>query len=52
MIEMELTHLIEVHPDRGELPIACVKAICFVESSFDECAHKYEPRYKYLVGKD
>jgi hypothetical protein len=46
MTEQELTHLIDLHPDRGELPIACVKAVCYVESAFDEYAYRYEPGYR------
>jgi len=50
MLEPLLNQLIELHPDRGIAPACCVKAICFVESSFDEFALRYEPGYKWLVG--
>lgn len=50
MIEPALTHLIEQHPDRGDVPVACVKAICMVESGFDEWAYRHEPGYRWLVG--
>ena len=52
MQELTLNQLIDTHPDRGSVPIACVKAICFVESSFDEFAIRYEPGYKWLIGTD
>jgi len=52
MTEPDLTELIRTHPDRAELPLACVKAVCFAESSFNEWAYRYEPRYKWLVGAD
>lgn len=50
MNELDLTDLITQHPDRGELPIGLVKAICKQESRFDEDAYRYEPNYRYLVG--
>lgn len=50
MNELDLTHLITHHQDRGELPVGLVKAICRQESAFDEDAYRYEPQYKYLVG--
>lgn len=50
MNELDLTHLIMHHPDRGELPVGLVKAICKQESGFDEDAYRYEPNYRYLVG--
>ena len=50
MLEPDLTHLIALHPDVGELPIACVKAVCLVESSLNQWAYRYEPQYKYVVG--
>lgn len=50
MNELDLTHLITHHPDRGELPVGLVKAICKQESGFDEDAYRYEPFYKYFVG--
>lgn len=50
MQELTLNQLIDTHPDRGAVPIGCVKAICFVESAFDEFALRYEPSYKWLVG--
>ncbi len=50
MLELDLTHLITHHTDRGELPIGLVKAICKQESGYDEDAYRYEPQYKYLVG--
>lgn len=50
MLEPDLTHLISLHPDRGELPIACVKAVCLQESAFNEWAVRYEPSFKWLVG--
>ena len=50
MNDPELTHLIQHHPDRGDLEVACVKAFCMAESSFNEWAYKYEPQYRYLFG--
>lgn len=50
MKEAELTELITSHPDRGDLPVALVKAICMKESSFREWAHKPEDHYRWLVG--
>ncbi len=50
MNESTLTRLIEAHPDRGYLEVACVKAFCMKESSFNEWAYKYEPGYRYLFG--
>jgi hypothetical protein len=35
-----------------QLPWALVTAICLVESSGDEWAMRYEPRYKWLVGTE
>jgi len=52
MLEATLNQLIDTHPDRGSVPICCVKALCFVESNFDEFALRYEPSYKWLVGSD
>ena len=50
MRESDLTQLIEMHTDRAELPVACVKAVCFTESGFVEWAYRFEPRYRWLVG--
>ena len=54
MNEPELTHLIEQHPDRGDMPVACIKAICRVESgpNFDEWAYRYEPGSHWRFGDD
>lgn len=49
MTEVDLTHMIETHPDRGILEVACVKAFCMKESSFREWAHKPEEHYQWLV---
>jgi len=46
----ELRGMIEKHPDRGSLPVACVLAFCQAESSFRPYAIKWEPQYKWLVG--
>lgn len=46
----ELANLIEKHPDRAELPVACVLAVCQVESALDEWAYRYEPHFRWLVG--
>lgn len=50
MTRAEVAQLVQDHPDRGELPVACVVAICKVESDFNEWAYRYEPGFKYLVG--
>lgn len=50
MQEDALTALLTSHPDRGEIPIACAKAVCMAESSFDQYAYRYEQRYRWLVG--
>jgi Transglycosylase SLT domain len=52
MLEATLTQLIDAHPDRGDMPIACVKAVCMVESSFNEWAHRYEPTWKWFIGTE
>lgn len=46
----DLTKLIESHPDRGSIPVACVLAFCMKESSFREYAIKYEDHYRWLFG--
>ena len=48
MEQAELKQLIDIHPDRGELPIPCVLAVCYVESSFNEWACRYEPGYRWI----
>lgn len=50
MTQSDLAQLIETHPDRGDLPVACVLAVCQVESGYNEWAFRYEPGFKYLVG--
>ena len=50
MTDVELTDLIERHPARGHISVACVKAFCMAESSCNPWAYRYEPFYKYLVG--
>ena len=50
MTEPELRQLIELHPDRGTLPVACVLAVCQAESSLNEWAYRFEPHFKWLVG--
>lgn len=48
--ESELIQLISQHPERGDLPVALVRAFCLVESSNNPWAFRYEPTYKWLVG--
>jgi soluble lytic murein transglycosylase-like protein len=45
-----LREMIESHPDRGELPVELVLAICAVESSCQAGAYRPEPNYRWLVG--
>jgi soluble lytic murein transglycosylase-like protein len=45
-----LTLLIESHPDRGSLPVACVLAICTVESNGNPWAYRHEPGYRWITG--
>lgn len=52
MRESELIRLIRQHPDRGEVPVDCVKAVCFVESGFNEWAYRYESHYKWFMGSE
>lgn len=51
MREAELNQMIDLHPDRGGLPVEAVKAVCMVESAWNEWAYRYEPQYKWLVGE-
>lgn len=51
MDRIQLQAVITQHPDRGNLPVECVLAICMVESSCRPWAYRYEPAYKYLVGE-
>lgn len=47
----ELRIMIEQHPDRGDLPVELVMAICMKESScFEGHFYKHEKGYKWLVG--
>lgn len=50
MNTLGITYMILHHPDRGNLPVECVRAFCLIESSDNEWAYRYEPHYKYLVG--
>lgn len=50
MTPADLAQLIETHPDRGELPVACVLAVCQIESGYNPWAYRYEPGFRYLVG--
>ena len=50
MQEPQLTNLLATAVVPFSLPLGLVKAICCVESSFNEYAFRYEPGYKWLVG--
>lgn len=50
MNDLDLRHIVLYHPDRGEIPVACVLAFCLVESTNNEGAYRPEPTYKWLVG--
>ncbi len=52
MQEPQLTNLLATAVVPFSLPLGLVKAICFVESSFNEYALRYEPGYKWLVGSE
>lgn len=51
MDRIQLQALITQHPDRGDLPVECVLAVCMVESGCRPWAYRYEPHYKWLVGE-
>lgn len=45
----ELRALVTQHPDRGEIPVELLMALCTVESSCQAGAYRQEPKYRWLV---
>ena len=50
MTDLDIRKLITDHPDREDIPVSCIRAVCLVESSNNEWAYRFEPQYKYLSG--